>query len=1025
MKKLYLFLWIMLLSTFQAAAYVFTYQGFQIRTDSTSERATITKFPTGKADINIPANGYFYNSDTKENKAFKTYGIEVSDTNTYIESIHIPANIDSIYQLKYLPNLKTITVDSNNVGLKIINGLLYYYESLVKIPAKIGDSITLASNTQSIDYNAESDCPSSINISIYLHSEIPDNISYWQFHTKEIIVHVPQGTKELYQASNWRYIASSFIDDIPCSNLYYRNIRYKRTGNNTVAIAKVLYAGSNAVSFVDKFTHNGTTFTVTSVKKGAFSSCLNRFDFVYFPDSCHISTIEDSAEISGYSISIPASVTKIGKNGILIQQFLSVSTGNNTYSSFNNVLYNRDLSKILYIPYKKVSIIMSKNIKTVNYNLSNLYISVDTANPYLITKEGVVYDKKTKALLYANNKSGVTEKESGSNKIELWDSTKIISDSAFCKLRRIILKTSSKNPSSIKVSNTSFVDCDSCVLRVPYGYANVYKSLDWVSNNPNCYYWHDSLGNYSYNEPGATKKYGFIIEEYSLKEPGSSFKANGILYKILSDGKSVEADSVVSWNSGLLPDSVSYDNSSFIVKGINGNLNKYSYLQNIPASVNSICANAFSGIRSKVTIHSRIVNPDSVCKGSTFNNVDKTIVLYVPVGTKNAYKKAKGWNQFATILEEGEQNPLDNNFRINGISYEKNSDGKTVTITGATANANTIPDSITYAGIHYAVTSVSYNALDSMKYVHIPASVLNIDYYNYLHGNIERFDVDSLNQNYASLDGILYDKKYSKIIYVPAKIKGRISLHDNLMMSKYDFTNRQITSATIPANITLEDDDSSFFYCSNLQSVYSYSKNPVGNWQSAFYGDSMATLYVPLGTKSLYVKQGADKSFRNIVEILIDKPIVNVSSTDSSNKVTITWERVTSAIKYHITLFRDKDLTDTVAHYWVAPDGTSLRSEKTYVNYTISGLQKGKYYFTLLAQGINERMGYAEGDFSILKEANATNIKTVSNDNAEIVSTRYFDLNGREIPAPHKNSISICVNRYSNGTNKSYKIFVR
>jgi hypothetical protein len=98
---------------------------------------------------------------------------------------------------------------------------------------------------------------------------------------------------------------------------------------------------------------------------------------------------------------------------------------------------------------------MSKNIKTVNYNLSNLYISVDTANPYLITKEGVVYDKKTKALLYANNKSGVTEKESGSNKIELWDSTKIISDSAFCKLRRIILKTSSKNPSSIKVSNTS------------------------------------------------------------------------------------------------------------------------------------------------------------------------------------------------------------------------------------------------------------------------------------------------------------------------------------------------------------------------------------------------------------------------------------------------------------------------------------------------------------------------------------------------------------------------------------------
>jgi hypothetical protein len=338
MKKLYLFLWIMLLSTFQAAAYVFTYQGFQI------DGGIIKKFPTGKSNIDIPANGYFYNSDTKRNEAFKTYGIEVSDTNTYIESIHIPADIDTIPHLGYLPNLKTITVDSNNVGLKIINGLLYYYESLVKVPAKMGDSINLNYSGRYIDIEPEAFIDCSPSTRIYLHSEEPGRLYYGG--AKKVFVHIPQGTKELYQASNWKYIANSFIDDIPCSNLYYGNIRYKRTGNNTVAIAKVLYAGSNAVKFVDKITHNGTTFTVTSVKKGAFSSCQQqKSSFVYFPDSCHISTIEDSAEISGYSISIPASVTKIGKNGILIQQFLSVSTGNNTYSSFNNVLYNRDLSR--------------------------------------------------------------------------------------------------------------------------------------------------------------------------------------------------------------------------------------------------------------------------------------------------------------------------------------------------------------------------------------------------------------------------------------------------------------------------------------------------------------------------------------------------------------------------------------------------------------------------------------------------------------------------------------------------------
>ena len=108
----------------------------------------------------------------------------------------------------------------------------------------------------------------------------------------------------------------------------------------------------------------------------------------------------------------------------------------------------------------------------------------------------------------------------------------------------------------------------------------------------------------------------------------------------------------------------------------------------------------------------------------------------VPQGKKNA-KNAKGWNQFATILEEGRtKNPLDNNFRINGISYEKNSDGKDCHHNWCHCQREYDTDSITYAGIHYAVTSVRYNALDSMKYVHIPASVLNIDYYNYLHGNI-------------------------------------------------------------------------------------------------------------------------------------------------------------------------------------------------------------------------------------------------------------------------------------------------
>jgi hypothetical protein len=72
----------------------------------------------------------------------------------------------------------------------------------------------------------------------------------------------------------------------------------------------------------------------------------------------------------------------------------------------------------------------------------------------------------------------------------------------------------------------------------------------------------------------------------------------------------------------------------------------------IPSSVTSIGAKAFSGCNLYM-ITSEAVNPPA-CGENCFYNVIKSIPVYVPAGTKAAYKNAAGWNEFTNIQEVGD-----------------------------------------------------------------------------------------------------------------------------------------------------------------------------------------------------------------------------------------------------------------------------------------------------------------------------------------------------------------------------------
>lgn len=71
----------------------------------------------------------------------------------------------------------------------------------------------------------------------------------------------------------------------------------------------------------------------------------------------------------------------------------------------------------------------------------------------------------------------------------------------------------------------------------------------------------------------------------------------------------------------------------------------------IPASVSNIGSKAFLGCASlkRITLHS--ANPPEIDK-DTFAQIPTDVVVYVPQGTADTYRKAKGWKQFQIV--EGE-----------------------------------------------------------------------------------------------------------------------------------------------------------------------------------------------------------------------------------------------------------------------------------------------------------------------------------------------------------------------------------
>ena len=278
----------------------------------------------------------------------------------------------------------------------------------------------------------------------------------------------------------------------------------------------------------------------------------------------------------------------------------------------------------------------------------------------------------------------------------------------------------------------------------------------------------------------------------------------------------------------------------------------------IPNSVTSISSSAFSGCTSLTAINVATENQNYVSVNGVLYNKDKTSIMRYPAGKKDKNFKIPdgvteiGWSAFEKCISLTSITIPNSVTSIGDSAFSGCASLTSVSIPSsvtwmeggvfadcASLKSITIPDSVTSIGawtfyrctslksitMPDSVTSIGYYAFGdctSLTSITIPDSVTEIGYCAFEScTSLMAIAVDVENVNYISVNGILYNKDKTTVIYYPEgkKDKDYTIINGVTEIGDYAFNGcANLTSVTIPDSVT-SIGNHSFSYCTSLTSV--------------------------------------------------------------------------------------------------------------------------------------------------------------------------------------------------------------
>jgi len=470
-----------------------------------------------------------------------------------------------------------------------------------------------------------------------------------------------------------------------------------------------VYAGNVIIPSTVEYL--GDIYNVTGIRNFAFLSCK-----------------------SVPSIEIPASVLNIG-----IQAFqscsnltaLNVASDNSNYTSINGILYNKDITILVRFPEGKTSVLIPNSVTSIGncafYSctgltsivIPNSVISIGQSAFYLCT--GLISIEIPNSVIDIGN-SAFSEC-SGLRSIIIPNSVTSFGGNIFYGCESL---TTIEIPSSVtSIGVKPFYGCTS-LISIDVAIDNSYfASLEGVLYNKDfsilisC-----PARKTNFLIPGSVQ----IIKEHAFNnckdltsiiipdmvtsiETGAFIECAGLTsivipnsVKSIGNGSFMHCVSLISF---VIPDSItSIGNGTFSgctgltsifipnsVKSFGGSVfNGCTSLTSIeiPNSITSIGGKSFYSCTGLTSITCHPILPPTL-ESYVFTDVPKTIPLYVPGGSIDAYKNADQWKDFLTILP------------ISTVNTES------LKTTGLTVYPNPVTDRLILKGIYQNTTINIYD----------------------------------------------------------------------------------------------------------------------------------------------------------------------------------------------------------------------------------------------------------------------------------------------------------------------------